>query len=117
MGTLTNGGWLLKYRHYTHPMREDVKQKHFSTLSVRPRSVLASRPLLFRGEDFGFNAWSATEYDRDTDRIGWSPLSGFMLRSRHHRCEAAQANRWLKCQPSSYVRLEAYGFFGLSEGA
>jgi hypothetical protein len=22
-----------------------------------------------------------------------------------------------KCQPSSYVRLEAYGFFGLSEGA
>jgi hypothetical protein len=33
------------------------------------------------------------------------------------RCEAAQANRWLKCQPSSYVRLEAYGFFGLSEGA
>src|SRR5437667_3257305 len=33
----------------THPMREGVKQKHFSTLSVRPRSVLASRPLL-RGE-------------------------------------------------------------------
>jgi len=33
------------------------------------------------------------------------------------RCEAAQANRWLKCQPSSYLRLEAYGFFGLSEGA
>jgi len=33
------------------------------------------------------------------------------------RYEAAQANRWLKCQPSSYVRLEAYGFFGLSEGA
>ena len=33
------------------------------------------------------------------------------------RCEATQANRWLKCQPSSYVRLEAYGFFGLSEGA
>jgi hypothetical protein len=28
----------------------------------------------------------------------------------------SQANRWLKCQPSSYVRLEAYGFFGLSEG-
>ncbi len=33
------------------------------------------------------------------------------------RCEAVQANRWLRCQPSSYVRLEAYGFFGLSEGA
>jgi hypothetical protein len=24
-------------------------------------------------------------------------------------------HRWLKCQPSSYVRLEAYGFFGLYE--
>jgi hypothetical protein len=31
-------------------------------------------------------------------------------------CEAVQANRWLKCQPSSYGRLKAYGFFGLSEG-
>jgi 5-methylcytosine-specific restriction endonuclease McrA len=28
-----------------------------------------------------------------------------------------QAKRWLKCQPRSYVRLEAYSFFGLSEGA
>src|SRR5215469_12252551 len=28
-----------------------------------------------------------------------------------------QAKRWLKCQPSSCVRLEAYGFFWLSEGA
>src|SRR5437773_3151707 len=53
-------------------------------LSVRPRSVLASRPLLLRGEHFGFKAWSATEYDRDTDRSCWSPWSGFMLRSRHH---------------------------------
>ena len=31
--------------------------------------MLASRPLLIRGEDFGFNAWSATVYDRDTDRL------------------------------------------------
>jgi hypothetical protein len=37
-------------------MREDVKQKHFSTLSVRLRWVLAFRPLLLLGEDFGFNA-------------------------------------------------------------
>src|SRR5437870_1119910 len=58
---------LEKHRHITHPMREGVKQKHFSTLSVRPRSVLASRPLL-RGEDFGFNAWSVTECDRYMDR-------------------------------------------------
>jgi hypothetical protein len=37
-------------------MREDVKQKHFSILSVRPRWALASRTLLLREEDFGFNA-------------------------------------------------------------
>jgi len=33
--------------------REDVKRKHFS-LSVRPRSALASRTLLLGGEDFDF---------------------------------------------------------------
>jgi hypothetical protein len=49
-------------RHNTHPMREDVKQEHFSTLSVRPRRLLVSRPLLI-GEGFRFNAWSATEYE------------------------------------------------------
>src|ERR1700730_724212 len=76
-------GQLAKHRHSAHPMREDVKQKHFSTLSVRPRSVLASRPLLLSGEDFGFNAWSVTEYDRDRDCSCWSALSGFMQRSRH----------------------------------
>src|SRR6266576_46444 len=103
---LVRGAQLAINPCYTHPMREGVKQKHFSTLSVRPRSVLASRPLL-RGEDFGFNAWSVTECDRYMDRSCWSPLSDFMPLSRHHRCEAAQANRWLKCQPSSYVRLEA----------
>ena|SRR5437667_1598941 len=46
-------------------------------LSVRPRWVLAFRPLLLRGEGFGFNAWSAAEYDRDTDRSCWSPLEWF----------------------------------------
>ena len=55
-------------------MREDVKRKHFSTAL---REVLASRRLLLGGEDFGFNAWSATECDRDTDRSCGSPLSGF----------------------------------------
>ena len=29
--------------------------------------------------------------------------------------EATQAKSWLKCQPRSYLRLEAYGFVGLSE--
>src|SRR5579864_2693211 len=50
-------------------------------LSGRPRAVLASRPLLLRGEDFGSNACSATEHDRDTNRSCRSPLSGFMQRS------------------------------------
>jgi hypothetical protein len=48
-------------------MREDVKRKHFST-ALRETSIGAciQAPLLLRGEDFGSNAWSATEYDRDT---------------------------------------------------
>jgi hypothetical protein len=53
-----------------------------------------------------------------------TPVDGFLVmvsslrgRSTPFGCEATQAQRWLKCQPSSYVRLEAYGFIGLSEGA
>ena len=72
---------------YTHPMREDVKKKHFST-PLRETSIGACIQALSsswrRLEDFGSNAWRATEYDRDTDRSCWSPLSGFMRRSRHH---------------------------------
>jgi hypothetical protein len=47
-----------------------------------------------------------------------SQLDGFMKqwRSTLIGSEAAQAKGWLKCQPRSYVRLEAYSFFGLSEG-
>jgi len=41
--------------------------------------VLASRLLLLRGEDFGFNAWSVTEYQRGTDCSCWAPLRGFVL--------------------------------------
>jgi len=64
-------------------MREDVKRKHFST-PLREASIGAciQDPSSPRG--FGFNAWSATEYVRDTDRSCWSPLSDFMQRSRHH---------------------------------
>ncbi len=54
-------------------MREDVKHKHFRILSLRPRSVHASRPLLLRGEDFGFNAWSVTEHDRVTIAVAGLP--------------------------------------------
>jgi hypothetical protein len=50
-------------------MREDVKKKHSST-ALREISIrcLHPGPLLLRGEDFGFNAWSATEYSRVSER-------------------------------------------------
>src|ERR1700746_3143872 len=45
MGWDYRGGLLLPPCDFTRPMREDVKQKYFSTpLRERPRSVLASRP-------------------------------------------------------------------------
>src|ERR1700758_1635087 len=50
-------------------------------LSVRPRSVLASRPLRFVERLLVLTPGAATEYDRDTDRSCWSPLSGFMQRA------------------------------------
>ena len=72
-----------KHPDSAHPMREDVKQKHFST-PLRETSIRCLHPgpfFFLRGEGFGSNPWSATEYDRDTDRSCWSPLSGFMQRS------------------------------------
>ena len=64
-------------------MREDVKQKHFST-PLRETSIGAciQAPLL-RGEDFDFNAWRATQYDRGGSQLRVC-LGGFMPRSRHH---------------------------------
>jgi hypothetical protein len=87
-------------------MKEDVKQKHFSSPLRETWMGACIQDPFFVARVLGSNAWRATECDRDTDRSCWFPLRGFMQRSRHHRCEAAQANRWLKCQPSSYVRLE-----------
>src|SRR4029077_2136849 len=83
-------------------------------LSVRPRSVLASRPLLLRGE--GLVLTPGASQSTIGLRIAVGGLPGVVACSCPDtiRCEAAQANRWLKCQPSSYVRLEAYGFFGVS---
>jgi hypothetical protein len=53
-------------------MREDVKQKHCSTpLHEASIGAYIQAPLVLRGEGFGFNAWSATEYDRDTDSLEW----------------------------------------------
>src|ERR1700757_5510756 len=57
-GTFTTGSITVEKRRSAHPMREDVKQKHFST-SLREASIGAciQAPSL-RGEAFGSNAWS-----------------------------------------------------------
>jgi len=99
-------------------MREDVKQKHFST-PLRETSIGAciQAPSL-RGEAFGSNAWSGHRV-----RQGYGSQLLVSLEWFHVAvptpfvAKLRKANRWLKCQPSSYVRLEAYGFFGLCEGA
>ena len=48
------------------------------------------------------------------DRSCWSPLSGFMPLSRHHRCEAAQANR---PGMSNYSAVDRQPFQNLLESA
>ena len=83
---------------------------------MRPRPVLASRPIVLRGEDFGFNAWSAAEHDRDTGLSGWSSLSDFIQRSRHHwlRSRASQA----LAEVPTIILCEARGLwlFGVIRG-
>ena len=59
---------LLLYRHYTHPMREDVKQKHFSTPLRETLIGACIQALSSSWRGFGSNVWRATQYDRDTDR-------------------------------------------------
>ena len=85
-------------------------------LSVRPWFG-ASIQAPSCGEDFGFL------HLRSPYRLAAMAMPVIPHTERFHSavletigCEAAQANRWLKCQPSSYVRLKAYGFVGLSEG-
>src|SRR5215472_15897836 len=86
-------------------MREDVKQKHFATLSVRPRSVRASRPLLLRGEDLVLTP--GAPQSTTGIRIAVAGLAGVVSCSGPDtiRCEAAQANRWLKCQSGRRRRV------------
>src|SRR5215470_1518513 len=109
--------------HITHPMKEDpmkedVKNKHSPTsFPGEPWVVTCIQARFLSRRGLWFSA-----LDRRVERRCQSQLSDlmvFMSRwcSMRFGSEATQANRWLKCQPSSYVRLEAYGFFGLSEGA
>ena len=100
-------------------MREDVKQKHLATpLRETSMGACIQGPFFFVERILVFTAG-----ERHRVRQGYGSQLLVSFEWFHAavldtiRCEAAQANRCLKCQPSSYVRLEAYGFFGLSEGA
>jgi hypothetical protein len=65
-----------------------------------------------------FPLWLAAHASGEANPSCLSQLTGFMKRWRStpFGSEAAQARCWLKCQPRSYLRLEAYSFLGLSEG-
>ena len=76
--------------------------------------------LLLRGA-FDFSALARRDFTRRCQ-----PQLRVVLIRRFHETVALDAirfpklrkqKRWLKCQPRSYVRLEAYSFLGLSEGA
>jgi hypothetical protein len=98
------------------PIRGDVKKEIFLSLSERRGDVVACiQPNLSSGEAVGS--------PRIPDRPGsWRfVLVGFMTRwcgSTPSVLEATQANGVaLLGQPWSYLRLKAYSFFGLCEGA
>ena len=62
--------------------------------------------------------WIATHFSGDASPSCLSQQNGFMEQWRltPFGPDATQAQRWLKCQPRSYLRLEAYSFVGLSGG-
>ena len=103
---------------YTHPMREDVKQKHLSTpLRGIPVRCLHPGPSLLSGEVLVFALEIAYRLPGDGSASGFPLLRGFMPRSLtplvaklHKPAVGISANH----HP---MRLEAYGFLGLSEGA
>jgi hypothetical protein len=70
-------------------------------------------------EVFVLPPWLAAHSSGEANPSCLSQLDGFMKQWRPTPSapEATQAKRWLKCQPRSYVRLEAYSFLGLSGGA
>src|ERR1700693_6008940 len=96
------------------------RKNTFPLLSVRSRNGdLHPGPLLL-GEDFGFRTldrrvvrrrWLTPVDDLD-GMVSWS--SGARRRSV---AKLRKTSVGFQCQPSSYVRLESYGFFGWCEGA
>jgi len=96
---------LFKTGDSAHPMREDVKQKQFST-PLLETLMSAFRPLLLLllVEKILVLTPGASQSTPGI-RIAVAGLPGVVSCSGPDtiRCEAAQANRWLKCQPSSYM--------------
>jgi len=84
-------------------MREDVKQKHFSTPSVRPDWCL--RPGLFYFVEKILVLTPGASQSTTGTGIAVAVLPWVVSCSGPDtiRCEAVQANRWRRCQPSSYV--------------
>jgi hypothetical protein len=96
-------------------MKEDVKEKILpSPLGGETDGDLHPALFSFR-EGFLFCRLSSPRIPA-ASQPQLSQLDGFMKqwRSTPSAPEATQAKRWLKCQPRSYVRLEAYSFLGLS---
>ena len=79
--------------------------------------MLASRSHVLRGEDFGLTP--GAPHSTTGIRIAVAGLRCVVSCSGPDTMVAklCKPTVGFKCQPSSYVRLEAYGFFGLSEGA
>src|SRR5438552_2650389 len=65
-----------------------------------------------------WSLWLAALSRGDANPSCLSQLNGFMKqwRSTPFGSEATQAKRWLRCQPRSYLRLEAYSFLGYPRG-
>jgi len=101
-------------------MKKDVKKKHLPPPLGKTRVWrLTSSPTSFLEGLVVWLLWPAARSSGDANPSCLSQLDDFMKQwcSTPFGYEATQAKRWLKCQPRSYVRLEAYSFFGLSEGA
>jgi hypothetical protein len=101
-------------------MKEDVKEKLLPfPLEGDVGVVTYIQPVSFSEGLLVWPLWLAADSSGDTNPSCMSRLVGFMKQwcSTPFGSEATQAKCWLKCQPRSYVRLEAYSFFGLSEGA
>src|SRR6266568_6575145 len=104
-------------------MKKDVKEKSFLPAPLRDAGVVTYiQPhliphLILRG-GIGLVALARRTAPRRCQPQLLVPSRRFHEVSgarRRSGSEATQAKRWLKCQPRSYVRLEAYSFFRLSE--